>query len=85
MTPQERARAAATSCSGEDCDPLICIHECNDAIAEAEREAVAKATAHKPQSQAAMTEQMTDLISLANRYGLYDAADWIIRRFEGGK
>jgi rubrerythrin len=36
--------------------------------------------ANKPQSQAAVTDQLCELIDLANREGLYDAADWIAVR-----
>lgn len=32
-----------------------------------------------PQSQESLVDQLRDLISLANRFGLYDAADYLRR------
>lgn len=30
------------------------------------------------QSQASVTEQLEELVRLANEHGLYDAADWVL-------
>jgi hypothetical protein len=34
--------------------------------------------------QRAVTEQLADLIRLANEHGLYDAADWVKRELDSG-
>ena len=33
-----------------------------------------------PQSQESLTDQLIELITVANREGLYDAADWITKQ-----
>ena len=33
-----------------------------------------------PQSQESLTDQLIELITVANRAGLYDAADWITKQ-----
>lgn len=38
-------------------------------------------SARKPQRQDSLTDQINDLIDLAEREGLYDASDWIRKRF----
>lgn len=34
---------------------------------------------NKPQKQYSLREQLNNLIDLANKEGLYDAADWVIK------
>lgn len=38
--------------------------------------------ANKPQHQGSLTDQLRELVTLANQNGLYDAADYIQRRLE---
>jgi hypothetical protein len=37
-------------------------------------------SAQKPQRQDSLTDQLRDLVHVANREGMYDAADWIADR-----
>lgn len=36
----------------------------------------------RSQSQESLTDQIYELIDLANQNGLYDAADWVKKRFD---
>lgn len=45
----------------------------------------AKAAVQRGQRQDSLTEQMRDLVALAEREGMRDAADWIRARFSFGK
>jgi hypothetical protein len=38
-------------------------------------------SAHRQQDQRSVTEQMRDVVTMANIMGKYDAADWILRNF----
>jgi len=38
-------------------------------------------TAHRQQDQRSVTEQMRDVVTMANIMGKYDAADWITHNF----
>lgn len=46
------------------------------------RRSVSSAT-DKPQSQASLTDQLQELRTIANREGLYDAADWLKKQLDG--
>lgn len=37
--------------------------------------------AYRQQDQRSVTEQMRDVVTMANIMGKYDAADWILRNF----
>ena len=37
--------------------------------------------AHQEQDQRSVTEQMRDVVTMANLMGKYDAADWILDNF----
>jgi hypothetical protein len=44
---------------------------------------LAEHPANVVQSQRSLTDQIVELINLANRFGLYDAADWLSARDNG--
>lgn len=64
---------------------MIVLRDCEDAAAGTEfaevyrmgREALRDIEMKCPQRQDGLSEQLRDLITLANLYGMYDAADWL--------